>query len=85
MKGMHPKLCARKPRHSRGRFTFLQFRRDHYIATFSSTLVSNNSTKKFVLITQISDIQLLFSPLRYPNITTAIKVKGWQCFCCKQL
>ena len=59
MKGMYPKLSAKKPRHSRGWFTFLQFRQDHYIATFSCTLVSNNSTKKFVLIIQIK--YLIFS------------------------
>ena len=50
---MYPKLSTRKFRHFRGRFTFLQFHQDHHNATFSCTLVSNDSTKKYVLITKI--------------------------------
>ena len=73
MKGMYYKLSTWKRRHSRGQFLESNLppaTYDHHIATFSCTLVSNDSTKK------MSDILLLFFLLRYPNITTATKLKG---------
>ena len=82
---MYPKLGTRKPRHSRAGFPSATSTHDHHIANFSCTLVSNDSTKNYALIAQTKYLifSCLLSLLRYPNITTPIKVKGWQSFCRK--